>query len=256
MAEGDSHSGADSKAPPRPPRVGLALVVGGAGEVGEGVVRVLLQHGSRVVVPSRSARKLDELRARVGHPDQHRLVTVVADISTEPGAALVRRRLLELGEILDLVVASVGGWWQGVKLVDVALDTWDRIMRDGLTGHFMTARTFLPLLRSGGSYILLNGAAARVPVPAAGPISIVAAAQLMLKDVLATEVRGVAVSTLLIDSPVRTRSRPVGRPDWVTADEVGQLVLQICERPTEARGRTFTLGRHREAPAIDAPPAP
>jgi len=224
----------------------VALVAGGAGEVGEGVVRMLLGAGATVVVPSRSWERLEALAARLEPGLRARLEAHELAVGTPEGAAELRRRIEPRGR-LDLVVASLGGWWRGGPLTEVSLDTWRRILDDNLTCHFVVARTFLPLVvASGGSYVLVNGAASRIPVAGSGPVSVAASAQIMLKDVLVAETRGTAarVCTLVIDTPVRTRSRPDGGPEWLSAEEVGELVLWVSSASgVEAAGANVPLDR-------------
>jgi 3-oxoacyl-[acyl-carrier protein] reductase len=222
------------------------MVAGGAGEVGEGVVRALLEAGATVVVPSRSWERLEALAARLEPGLRARLEAHELAVGTPEGAAELRRRIEARGR-LDLVVASLGGWWRGGPLTEVPLETWRRILDDNLTSHFVVARTFLPLvMASAGTYVLLNGAASRIPVAGSGPVSVAASAQIMLKDVLVAETRGTAarVCTLVIDTPVRTRSRPDGGPEWLSADEVGELVLWVSSASgSEAAGANVPLDR-------------
>lgn len=209
----------------------IALVAGGAGEVGEGIVKVLLDRGATVIVTSRSNEKLSALRGRLGGPPEDRLAAETAEIGTIEGAEGVRDVILDRFGGLDSVVASLGRWWQGAPLTGVPLDTWLEIINNNLTSHFIVARTFLPVLsdREGSSYVFINGDACDVPVPESGPISILAAAQLMMKDVIAAEldVTGPRVNSLIIGTPVVTRSRKETQPGWLTAEEVGRYVAYL-----------------------------
>ncbi len=236
----------------------VTLVAGGAGEVGEGIVRVFLQSGATVVVPSRSEQRLADLRRRVAPTDSDRLVTMVVSVGTHQGAVAVRDAIAHQVGPLDAVVASLGGWWQGKPLVDVPLDAWQRVLDGGLTTHFNVARTFLPLLadRPGASYTFINGGAAEFPAALAGPVSIVAAAQLMMKNVLAEEMqdRQVRINTLLLNTPILTRSRPQGEPEWLTANEAGLYAAYLAsERGADVRGKTIRLYQRAQlAPILAA----
>jgi NAD(P)-dependent dehydrogenase (short-subunit alcohol dehydrogenase family) len=210
----------------------ITLVAGGAGEVGEGVVKALLERGATVVVTSRDKEKLAALRGRTGGPERDRLLTFAGEIGILEGAESIRDTVLDRFGGLDVVVASIGRWWQGAPLTGVSLDTWNTILRNNLTSHFIVARTFLPVLadRPGSSYVFINGDACDVPVPNSGPISIVAAAQLMMKDVVAAELggQGARVNSLVIGTPVVTRSRKKVEPGWLTAGEIGRYVAYLA----------------------------
>lgn len=204
------------------------LIPGGAGEVGEGLVRAFLNEGATVIVPSRSREKLDALRESLSEPNS--LITKTADVGTANGAALLRDWIADEVGPLDAVVASLGGWWQGRPLTDVSLDIWHEVLDMGLTTHFTVARTFIPVLtgRSGASYTFINGAAGLNPIPGAGPLSVSAAGQIMLKDVMAAENDTVRINTLVLATPVRTRSRPDGEDGWLTADDAGAYAVYLA----------------------------
>lgn len=254
------------------------LVLGAAGEVGEGIVQSLLRHGGTVLAVSRSADRLALLRRRLtavlppvdderGAADASsgwdgdwttRFVPLVGDVgeATEGRGATSLEEAVRAAGPLDGVVASLGGWRQGPALVATAPADWDETLAQSLTAHFHAARRFLPAVRQrpGGSYTLVNGGGAQHPVPGAGAICISAAAQLMLKDVLAVEHRAdpVRINTLLLATPVRTRSRPTGAPDWLTAADAGAWAAYLATPDAPHRGETLVLdapARTRELPA-------
>lgn len=229
------------------------LIAGGAGEVGEGVVRAFLADGARVVVPSRSGEKLNALRTSMSDSDH--FITKTADVSTPNGATLLRDWIAENVGPIDAVVASLGSWWQGQPLTDVSLDTWHEVLDMGLTTHFNVAKTFMPVLaeQSGASYTFINGAAALNPIPGSGPLSVSAAGQLMLKDVMAAENETVRVNTLVLATPIRTRSRPDGEEEWLTADEVGTYAVYLASDVARHRnGETIVFESAKQLPRVRA----
>lgn len=231
-----------------------AIVAGGTGDVGEGIVRALLRAGARVVVPSRSAANLAALRERLttdGLGPGDAFVGVEADVGDEAGALAFRETLLDRGLLPDAVVASLGGWWNGPPLVQLPLARWQEVVDMGLTAHFVCAKTLLPLLaeREGSSYTFVNGGAALHAVPGSGPVSVSAAAQTMLKDVFAAEMPGVRVQTLLLASLVLTRSRPDGPADWVSADAAGAYAVHLAGPAGAAsRGQTVVFSHPNQLP--------
>lgn len=227
------------------------LVAGGTGEVGEGVVRAMLQRGAIAIVSSRSEDRLDALRDRLGDLATDRLVTHVVNVGTEEGAAALRDWIAARVGSLDGVVASLGGWWQGQSLTRVSLELWNRLLDMGLTAHFILAKTFIPVLaeRSGSSYTLINGAGGLSAVQKAGPISVSAAAQLMLKDVLAEENPIVRINSLVLATPVRTRSRPDGPDSWLTADDAGTYAAYLAsDQAIDVRGETIVFRDRSQLP--------
>lgn len=230
----------------------IALVAGGAGEVGEGIVAALLHEGARVIVPSRDPGRLAALRSRIGE-GSHALVTVAADVGTTEGAEALREQIITEMGALDIVVVSLGGWWRGAPLMHMGAGEWKREIRNNLTAHYIVARTFLPMLldRAGSSYTMINGPAAVTPLIGSGVISIAAAAQAMMKEVLTAECAGslTRINTVMIMTPVLTRSRTKGSSSWLNAGEVGEYVAWLAsDDAADVRGATLKLQNREQLP--------
>jgi NAD(P)-dependent dehydrogenase (short-subunit alcohol dehydrogenase family) len=230
------------------------LVGGGTGGVGEGIVRALLAAGHLVVVPSRSAAKLERLRGDVAAGE--RLVTVEGDVGALAGARAVRERIARDVGRIDALVPSLGGWWEGA-LLDVTPGVWDDVMNEMLRTHFIFAHVFLPVVRAqrgGGRYIAIGGGAAYHPVRGSSLVSIAAAAQAMFTRALHQELSesDVEVLELIVDGPVRTRdSAALATPDWITAGEVGAVVAELV-----AGGRTSDPAVRATGPLLRMRPHP
>jgi NAD(P)-dependent dehydrogenase (short-subunit alcohol dehydrogenase family) len=232
----------------------VALVAGGAGNVGGGIVEAMLAAGAVVVVPSRSPERLAALRDRVGGMGSGtgtaagggRLDGVLGDVGTPEGAELVRDEVLTRHGAVDAVVAAVGGWWQGSALWETPVEEFDRVLASNLRPHFLLARALLPgmLDRRGTSYTMIAGDAAEQPVPRSGLASIAAAAHLMLMRTLAAEAKGHAVRVnLLLLGPVRTPARGGrGRPEWLTSADVGAMAAWLAsDRASMVSGSVLRL---------------
>jgi NAD(P)-dependent dehydrogenase (short-subunit alcohol dehydrogenase family) len=236
--------------------VAQVLVAGGAGGVGEGIVRSLLTAGHCAIVPSRNPEKLDVLRTRLKDVEHvGSLMTLVGHIGETAGAERIRDRVIEEFGALDAVVASLGGWWNGGQLLDMSVGDWDAVMNEMLRTHFVFARTFIPVLQQqrGGRYVGIGGGAAYFPILESAPVCIAAAAQLMMTRTLHAEVtdRGVDILELVVDAPVRTRdSESVAQADWITADEVGAVVLDLV-----SQGRTDAPATTTSGPIVRMRPA-
>jgi 3-oxoacyl-[acyl-carrier protein] reductase len=211
-----------------------ALVLGGTGDVGEGIVRSFLKHGATVIVPSRSQVKGDALRDYVGDIETGTLKTVDGRFDTPAEAEALRDRIAALSSRIDLIVAALGGWSQGFALTDLGFDQWERIVRNNLTTHFLAIKTFVPLLTPGsGVYVHINGQSAEGPHPGAGPVAAMSAAQRSLALTLAEELRpsGLKVYELLMP-PINTRRRIShhhDRPEWPTPEEIGDYIATLID---------------------------
>ena len=214
------------------------LVAGGAGGVGEGIVRALLADTSVecVIVSSRDPAKLEALRRDAGD-DVHRLVPIVGGLGNAKEAEALRARVVAAGP-LDAAVASLGGWWEGGPVLDVDDATWRAVLDDLLWTHVRFARAFIPELeRADGRYLAIGGGAALTPVPSSALVSIAAAAQAMFVRSLVAERgrdRAPRIEELVVDAAVKTRGRhhgPVG-PNELTAAEVGAVVASLLRDGT------------------------
>lgn len=225
------------------------LVAGGAGEVGEGIVRQLLSRGHRVLVQSRRLKKIQELAERLGNPED--LIAIAGDIQTERDMESLQDAIGETGYELDGVVASIGSWWSGPNLVDLDLLTYQHVMNERLTTHFLIAKAFLADLqdRAGASYLFIHSAAGYIPIPGSGPVSIAGAAQAMMKDVFAKELEGkaVRVNQLTMMGSIGTRSHPNPDPEGLTNDDVGRYVAYLVEADS-VRGETIKFSHRDELP--------
>jgi NAD(P)-dependent dehydrogenase (short-subunit alcohol dehydrogenase family) len=208
------------------------VVAGGAGGVGEGIVRSLLRQGARVLVPSRSQERLRALEAYCRDVPTGELLTLVGDLGDEETARALQAQIYQRFRELDAAVASLGGWWQGKPLTSVDMATWERILRENLTAHFLALKMLVPLLHpKTGSYVHINAFSAEQPYPMAGPVAMAGAAQKSMVLTLAEELKptGIRVYELIL-GPVRTRQREAngsGQADWYTAEEIGDEVIQL-----------------------------
>jgi NAD(P)-dependent dehydrogenase (short-subunit alcohol dehydrogenase family) len=225
------------------------LIAGGAGEVGEGLVRQFLRAGARVVVPSRKEKRLDQLRGLLADENVENLITKHVDVGSLDGVQALRDSI----DVLHHVVSSLGGWWQGMPLTDIPLEQWHDLIHMGLHAHFILAKTFLPAIReqSGSSYTFINGGGALHPVAMAGPVSVSAAAQLMLQKVLVAEheTYPVRINTLILATPVKTRSRGQTPPNWISADEAGKYCVALAQGDTS--GKTIIFDDAKQLPDAD-----
>jgi len=171
----------------------------------------------------------------------------VGHIGDEHGAAALRDRIAADFGPLDVLIASLGGWWEG-RLLNAPLGEWDAVMDEMLRTHFVFARVFLPVLRAqrgGGRYIGIGGGAAYHPIANSTLVSIAGATQLMLTRALRVEIADPAIDILelVVDRPVRTRdSESIAEPDWITADEVGRITVELVANGFTTDPSTSTSG--------------
>jgi len=210
-----------------------AVVAGGTGGIGEGLVRVLLEDGWSVFVPVRGTEKGDRLRAYTADVSGDRLHMVSADLAVGSEVASFRRHVLEESETLDLVVVSVGSSYYGYSLHKIPHIDWERLLTENLATHFNLQHEFLETLhaRDHGVYVTLTGPEADFAHPETGLMSILAAAQKMMSRIEALEASGTGVQVYSVTSrtPIATRARgEQSGASWITPLELGAYVLGLA----------------------------
>jgi NAD(P)-dependent dehydrogenase (short-subunit alcohol dehydrogenase family) len=211
----------------------IAFIAGGAGNVGEGVVRSFLQQGATVITSSRTQDKLDALRESLGELASNRYVLITSELGDFDSADKLCQQIIDQFGRIDAVVASIGGTWSAnLPLTKISMEDWQKYPFTNLTTHFVCVRTFLPVLAQtqGSSYIFLGGAAAEMPVPNYSLVAIPAAGQLMMAKVLMEELKQneVRINEVVINSYVATRStKEHVKSGWITTSEIGDYVAWL-----------------------------
>ena len=212
-----------------------ALVAGGAGSIGEEVVKTLLDSGFKVFVPFRPQDKIDRLKAYVAGPNAANLSLVPGDLSDGRSVAAVHQAILKVVPTLDLVVVSVGSKYFGHSLHKIPRESWDLFLSENLITHFNILQEFLDQLyvQKSGVYITLTGPESETVIPDAGLMSVVSAAQKMMTRVAAQEASGTGVRVYSITSHTQVATRSWGdksSTDMVTAQDLGQYIMALVDK--------------------------
>ena len=229
----------------------IAVVAGGTGGVGEGIVRSLLKKDFTVVVPSRSKYKVQRLVEYTSDIKTGKLSPIVGDVDNEESSAILQNYLSREFKSIDLVVASIGGWHQGYPIQSYSLEDWNRILENNLTSHFLTIKTLVPLLNpQNGFYFHINGFSAEGGYPMAGPVAMTAAAQKSLIQTLGKELSrtGIQVHELIL-GPMKTRDRlkhGQGQDDWYFPEEIGDYILDIHSKERQEEEIHYLLSKKKE----------
>lgn len=208
-----------------------ALVAGGTGGIGEGIVKVLLDGGWTVFVPVRTIEAGERLKSYAGGGDRLRLIK--ADLSSRAEVTALHERIRGETPSLGLVVVSVGSSYYGYSLHKIPQHEWDRLLSENLSTHFNLQHEFLGHLyeQNEGTYVTLTGPEADFAHPETGLMSILAAAQKMMARVEALEAAGTGVRVFSVTSrrPIATRARgEQSGPDWIHPEELGHYVEALA----------------------------
>lgn len=208
-----------------------ALVAGGTGGIGEGIVKVLLDGGWTVFVPVRGSETGDRLREYAGGGDKLRIVK--ADLSVRAQVTALHERIRGETPSLGLVVVSVGSSYYGYSLHKIPQADWERVISENLATHFHLQHEFLGQMheQNEGTYVTLTGPEADFPHPDTGIMSILSATQKMMARVEALEAAGTGVRVFSVTSrrPIATRARgEQSLPDWIHPEELGRYVEALA----------------------------
>lgn len=219
------------------------LVIGATGDVGSGIVKVLLHSGHKVIASSRRQSALEELAASLSTPGALRLQagSVESDECAEKLAGTV-------GDV-GAVIVSVNFPRKSVPLIDLESDELSERVNADLITHFAAARTFLPRLPKNGVYIGIGGGSADFILTGGIYMSMAQAALRMMYRGLAAELGASAphLKELIVASVVNSRSTREGAdPAWVTDEEIGALVEKICDNPENYPGAVWRIARRDE----------
>lgn len=207
------------------------LIIGAAGDVGQGLVAQFLAAGHRVLAVGRNAQRLEDLRNRF--TDEAPLEVLAGDIANETTAAALRDAVINRLGRLDAVIASVTAPHRQRPLDSITANEFAELFRQNVLTHFVAAKTFVPVIEPAGLYLAIGGGMADLLIPRAGHVGVCQAAQRRLFLAFAAEFgERVRVRELMIYSMVAGASnRAKARAEWLTDDEIGRYAVAIFEQP-------------------------
>ena len=215
-----------------------AIVTGGTGGLGSGVVTRLLDDGWRVVVPWIVEGELERVERRDG------LELVQADLF-DAGAvgSVVEVASGASGSPLRGVVNLVGGFAMGARVHETPIEEFEKQFRLNLRPTYLVTAAALPhLLSGGGGAIVCVGTRAAVQPfsGAAGYIAskaaVIAFAQAVAAEYKNDGVRCNAIMPSVIDTPANRASMPKADFEkWVKPAEIAGVIAHLLSddsRPT------------------------
>jgi 3-oxoacyl-[acyl-carrier protein] reductase len=140
----------------------VAIVTGGARDIGRAVSLALATNGAAVVVNYHSSVSAAEALVAEIVAGGGRAIAVQADVSTGKGAnQLVSAARAAFGDRIDILVNNAGGLLARKKLDEMDEAFWDAVMDLNLKSVFLVTQAVAPLLADGGTIVNLSSLAAR-----------------------------------------------------------------------------------------------
>ena len=132
----------------------VAIVTGGAGNIGRAIARAFVREGARVLLVDLDERGLVEAVRQVGDAAGY----LVADV-TQPGDAerYVATAVERYGGV-DVMVCNAGVEGVVKDIVDYPLEVYQKVMAVNVTGVFLGLKYAMPAIarRGGGSIVIMS----------------------------------------------------------------------------------------------------
>ncbi len=133
----------------------VAVVIGGAGDIGKAIAETMSGAGADVVISSRKQENLDKAAAEITAKTGGKVLPLASHIAkldqTKPFVEQVKK---ECGRI-DILVNSSGSSFM-VPLVDIEEWQWDAVMNVNLKGPFFLAKEIAPVMKEQGGGSIIN----------------------------------------------------------------------------------------------------
>jgi len=180
----------------------IALITGGSSGIGLAAAKRLVAEGAHVFITGRREAELAKAKAEIGR----NVTTVQGDVANLADLDRLYATVKKEKGALDIIVASAG-FVERAALADSTPEHFDRTFNVNARGTYFTVQKALPLLRKGGSIVLVSSALHLKGLPEHGAYAATKAAMRSFARTWAMELkdRGIRVNTLspgAIDTPI------------------------------------------------------
>ena len=141
----------------------IALVTGAAGGFGEGIARLFVAQGARVMIADIDAAKASQVAADLGPSAR----AVACDVSKSADVQAAVKACVDAFGIPDIVVNNAGTTHRNQPMLDVDEATFDRVFNVNVKSIFHMTHAVVPLMRQRrqGSIINVGSTAGIRPRP-------------------------------------------------------------------------------------------
>jgi len=180
----------------------VAVITGGSSGIGLATARRFVEEGAYVFITGRRQSELDKAKAEIGR----NVTAVQGDVADLGDLDRLFETVRSEKGVVDIVVASAG--FVEHQTIDVATpEHFDKTFNINARGVFFTVQKALPLMKNGGSIVLVSSGLHLKGLPAHGTYAATKAALRSFARTWAMELRdrGIRVNTLspgAIDTPI------------------------------------------------------
>jgi NAD(P)-dependent dehydrogenase (short-subunit alcohol dehydrogenase family) len=133
----------------------VAVVIGGAGDIGKAIAETYSGAGADVVISSRKQENLDKAAEEIRAKTSGKVLPLASHIAkVEESKGLVEKVMKEFGRI-DIVVNSSGSSFM-VPLMEMEEWQWDTVMNVNVKGPFFLCQQIAPIMKEQGGGSIIN----------------------------------------------------------------------------------------------------
>ncbi|MEQ9618667.1 MAG: SDR family NAD(P)-dependent oxidoreductase [Deltaproteobacteria bacterium] len=212
----------------------VAIITGGTGALGKGVLSVFLELGANVFSTYRSDKELAEC-ADLKEKHGDRVQFFKADVTSAADVSQLVTKTLETFSRIDALVNIVGGFSQA-PISETDEEAWDKMMNLNLKTAFLCSKAVLSRMMESGGGRIVNIASRPALKGSAGMGAYGAskAGVLNLTQSMADELRehNINVNAIVpgtIDTPANRKSMPdADHSKWVAPEDIGRVIAFLC----------------------------
>jgi len=130
----------------------VAIVTGGAGGFGEGIARLFVAEGARVLIADIEQAKAQKLAAELGSPAR----AVRCDVAKSADVFAAVKACVDAFGPPDIVVNNAGTTHRNQPMLDVDEATFDKVFAVNVKSIFHMAHAVVPLMRERKQGVILN----------------------------------------------------------------------------------------------------
>jgi NAD(P)-dependent dehydrogenase (short-subunit alcohol dehydrogenase family) len=220
----------------------IAVVTGGSSGIGLAITSRFVAEGAHVYIVGRRQVELDKAKAAVGKE-----VTVVqGDVTSTADLDRLAQTVSSQTRAIDVIVAGAGMVERGT-LESASPEHFDKTFDLNARGTFFTVQKLLPLMRDGGSIVLISSGMSCLGVPGHGAYAATKAAIRSFSRTWAAELkhRGIRANTLSpgpIETPmIDGQAKSKEQAEALRAMYVSMIPLGRLGRPEEIASAALFL---------------
>jgi NAD(P)-dependent dehydrogenase (short-subunit alcohol dehydrogenase family) len=136
----------------------VAIITGGAGGIGQGVARLFVAEGAKVLLVDVDRDALTSLVASLGEANAS---ACVADVSDPADAECYVRTAVDRCGRIDALLSNAGVEGRVVPLVDYPVEAFDKVLAVNVRGVFLSLKYTIPvMMKAGGGSIVITSSIA------------------------------------------------------------------------------------------------